>query len=69
MKVLKYEPEIKDVQVVGTVAYEWGYINVTQQDSPTSKPTTFRARFLRTMKVQADGSWKFTRVMWNTEGQ
>jgi ketosteroid isomerase-like protein len=69
MKVLKYEPEIKNLQVAGNIAYEWGHFNVTQQDSPNSKPTSFQGRFLRVMKIQADGSWKFTRVMWNTESQ
>lgn len=34
MKVLKYEPEVKDLQNVGDVAYEWGHFSVTQQESP-----------------------------------
>jgi ketosteroid isomerase-like protein len=66
VKVLKYEPEFEDVQITGEVAYEWGYFNVTQQESATSKPMSFKARFLRVMKLQSDGSWKFVRVMWNT---
>lgn len=69
IKVLKYEPEFRDIKIAGDVAYEWGYFSVTQQQSATSKPVSFRARFLRVMKLQADGSWKFVRVMWNTEGQ
>jgi uncharacterized protein (TIGR02246 family) len=67
LKVLKYEPEFEDVQITGEVAYEWGYFNVTQQESATSQPMSFRARFMRVMKRQSDGSWKFVRVMWNTE--
>jgi Domain of unknown function (DUF4440) len=31
MKVLKYEPEVKGLEVVGDVAYEWGYFTATQQ--------------------------------------
>ncbi len=69
MKVLKYEPEVKSLELVGDVAYEWGYFNVTQQASDTSKPVSFRGRFLRVLKRQANGSWKFVRVMWNTDGQ
>jgi ketosteroid isomerase-like protein len=69
MKVLKYVPEVTDLQVVGGAAYEWGFFEATHQLSADSKPTTFRARFLRVMRLQPDGSWKFVRVMWNTEGK
>ena len=69
MKVLKYEPEIKNLELVGDVAYEWGYFSVTQQGSDTSKPVRFQGRFLRVLKLQANGSWQFVRIMWNTEGQ
>jgi ketosteroid isomerase-like protein len=68
MKVLKYEPEVKNLELVGDIAYEWGCFSVTQQGSATSKSVSFRGRFLRVLKLQANGSWKFTRVMWNTEG-
>lgn len=69
MKVLKYVPEITDVQVVGDVAYEWGFFEATHQVSADSPPASFRARFLRVMKLQSDGTWRFVRVMWNTEGK
>ena len=69
IKILKYVPEFTDLQVVGDVAYEWGYFEATHQLSADSPPASFRARFLRVMKLQPDGSWKFVRVMWNTEGK
>jgi ketosteroid isomerase-like protein len=69
MKVLKYEPEVENLELVGDVAYEWGYFSVSQQGSASSKPVSFRGRFLRVLKLQENGSWKFVRVMWNTEGQ
>ena len=69
MKVLKYVPKITDLQVVADAAYEWGSFEATHQLSADSKPVTFRARFLRVMRLQTDGSWKFVRVMWNTEGK
>jgi ketosteroid isomerase-like protein len=69
LKVLKYVPDITDVRVVGDVAYEWGSFDATHQLSADSKPASFRARFLRVMRLQADGSWKFVRVMWNTGGK
>lgn len=69
MKVLKYVPEVTDLQVVGDAAYEWGFFEATHQLSADSKPASFRARFLRVMRLQPDGSWKFVRVMWNTDGK
>ena len=69
MKVLKYVPEVTDLQVVGGAAYEWGFFEATHQLSADRKPASFRARFLRVMRLQTDGSWKFVRVMWNTEGK
>jgi len=67
MKVLTYEPEFEDLQVSGDFAYEWGYFNATQQASSTSQPANFRARFLRVLRRQLDGSWKFSRVMWSPD--
>lgn len=66
-KVLKYVPDIRDVQVVGNVAYEWGYFDSTFQPSDHDKPVTLRARFMRVLKQQPDGTWKFTRIMWAPE--
>ncbi len=64
VQVVKYVPEIRDVQVSGNVAYEWGYFDATQKSPDQKAPVTLRAKLLRVMKRQTDGSWKFTRVMW-----
>src|SRR5437588_1367360 len=58
-KTLCYKPEIKDVQVAGDWAFEWGYFSY--KDSSNSKP--MRGKVLRVMKRQPDGSWKFARVI------
>ena len=54
MKVLKYVPEVTDLQVVGDAAYEWGFFEATLQLLANSKPTSFRARFLRVMRLQSN---------------
>jgi ketosteroid isomerase-like protein len=56
---LCYKSEIKDVQITGDWAFEWGYISY--RDSSNSKP--MRGKVLRVMKRQPDGSWKFARVI------
>ena len=62
-KTLCYKSEIKDVQIVGDWAFEWGYFSY--KDS--SNPKLMRGKVLRVMKRQTDGSWKFARVMGYSE--
>jgi ketosteroid isomerase-like protein len=64
VKVVKYVPDIHDTQVAGNVAYEWGYFDAAQKSSEQQAPIILRAKLLRVMRWQPDGSWKFTRVMW-----
>jgi ketosteroid isomerase-like protein len=71
MKVISYRPEIKDIQVVDGVAFEWDYFDASFSDSGKGNDVqTFRGKALRILKRQPDGTWKFSRVMWNpAEGQ
>ena len=64
VKVVKYVPDIRDVQVAGNVAYEWGYFDAVQKGSDEQAPASLHATFIRVMKRQPDGSWKFTRASW-----
>jgi ketosteroid isomerase-like protein len=64
VKVVRYLPDIRDIQVAGNVAYEWGYFEAAQKSSEQEAPHSARAKLLRVMRRQPDGSWKFTRVMW-----
>lgn len=66
-KVLKYVPDIRDVQIAGDVAYEWGYFDSTFRSSDQEQPVSFRAKFVRVLKQQPDGTWRFTRVIWTPE--
>jgi uncharacterized protein (TIGR02246 family) len=64
VKVVKYVADIRDIQVAGNVAYEWGYFDAGQKSADQQAPASLHAKLLRVMKRQPDGSWKFTRVMW-----
>jgi uncharacterized protein (TIGR02246 family) len=66
-KVLKYVPDIRDVQVAGDVAYEWGYFDSTFRPSDQEQTVSFRAKFVRVLKQQPDGNRRFTRVIWTPE--
>jgi len=58
-----YHAEIKDLQIAGDWAFEWGYFSYKK--SANIKPG--RGKVLRVIKRQPDGSWKFARVIGFTE--
>jgi uncharacterized protein (TIGR02246 family) len=64
-KPVGYTPQVADLQVANGWAVEWGSFDAQTQDNSQKQPASFRGRFLRVLKKQADGSWKFSRVMWN----
>ena len=60
-EVLKYAPEIQDVQVADGWAIEWAYYEATFKLSAKDNPISMRRKDLRVLKRQSDGSWKFAR--------
>jgi uncharacterized protein (TIGR02246 family) len=62
-KVLRYAPDIKEIQIVEGWAIEWGYTEatykMTAKDAPVNVP---RTEGMRLLKRQRDGSWKFALV-------
>jgi len=60
-KVLKYAPEIQDVQIADGWAIEWVYYDATYKMSAKDNPVNMRRKDLRVLKRQGDGSWKFAR--------
>jgi uncharacterized protein (TIGR02246 family) len=65
-RVVSYVPEIKDVTVTDGWAFEWGYFTGSYKEEASGEEKRFRAKLLRVLKKQSDGSWRFARVMWNT---
>ncbi len=52
-RTLCYRSEIKDLQIAGDWAFEWGYFSYKESADP--KPG--RGKVLRVIKRQPDGSW------------
>jgi hypothetical protein len=46
-------------------AFEWDYFDASYKESEKAEVKRFRAKALRILRRQKDGSWKFARVMWN----
>ncbi|HTM16792.1 MAG TPA: DUF4440 domain-containing protein [Terracidiphilus sp.] len=65
-KTLCGHMEIQDVQIAGDWAFEWGYFSM-KENIAEGKVSTGQGKVLRVLHRQADGSWKFARVMNLTE--
>ena len=65
-KMLCGHMEIQDVQIAGDWAFEWGYFSM-KENTAEGKMSTGQGKVLRVLHRQADGSWKFARVMNFTE--
>ena len=68
-KVLKYKPHIQDVVVDGDSAVEWGLFEVDFRTAGQPRTVELHGRFLRAMRKQPDGRWRFTRIMWQKDPQ
>jgi ketosteroid isomerase-like protein len=68
-RTLSYKPDIKDLQIVDGLAFEWDTFEVTYKESERAKPVTIHGKALRVLKRQSDGSWKFARVMAVTDSR
>ena len=62
-RTLSYKPELKDLQIVGGWAFEWGTFEVRFRESEHGTEKTLHGKILRVLRKQSDGSWKFARVM------
>jgi ketosteroid isomerase-like protein len=61
-RVLKYEPVITDVQIVGEWALEVGTFAATYKMSAKDEPVSVNDKGMRLLKRQPDGTWKFALV-------
>ena len=61
-KMLCGHMEIQDLQIAGDWAFEWAYFSMKARDAE-GKVSTGQGKVMRVLHRQADGSWKFARVM------
>jgi uncharacterized protein (TIGR02246 family) len=61
-RVLKYAPNVKDVQIADEWAIEMMYGESTYKLSAKDNPVSVQIKALRVLKRQSDGSWKFALV-------
>ena len=61
-KMLCGHMEIQDLQIAGDWAFEWAYFSMKERNAE-GKVSTGQGKVMRVLHRQADGSWKFARVM------
>jgi ketosteroid isomerase-like protein len=61
-QVLKYAPDIKDIQFTDGWAIEVGNFEATYKMSAKDNPVSVNDKGMRLLKRQSDGSWKFALV-------
>jgi uncharacterized protein (TIGR02246 family) len=61
-KVLKYAPNVRDVQIADEWAIEMMYGESTYKLSAKDNPVSVQIKAMRVLKRQSDGSWKFALV-------
>jgi ketosteroid isomerase-like protein len=62
-KVLSYEPRLQPAEISGQLATEWGTYSARFQEPEQPQPSAVRGRYLRVMKRQPDGTWRFLQIM------
>jgi uncharacterized protein (TIGR02246 family) len=66
-RVLSYVPDIKSLTITDDGwAFEWGYFTGTYVESAGGEEKRIRAKMVRILRKQPDGSWKGALGMWNT---
>ncbi|MGA2101161.1 MAG: DUF4440 domain-containing protein [Candidatus Sulfotelmatobacter sp.] len=61
--VVSYKPDIRDVQVAGDWAFEWGLFDAGYRASAGRPVEEVHGKLLRILHRENSGDWKFARVM------
>lgn len=67
--IVSYKPDIRDIQVAGDWAFEWGYFDAGLREGKGGLISSMHGKMLRVLRRE-NGQWKFFRimVMWNVDG-
>jgi ketosteroid isomerase-like protein len=60
---VSYKPEIRDVQLAGDWAFEWGLFTAGIRPASGKPVDNVHGKLLRVLRREPGGNWKFARVM------
>ena len=64
---MNFADEIVEIEVAGDLAYIWTNYTVTLTPKDVGKPIGNNGKWLIVLRRQPDGSWKFSRNIWNSD--
>lgn len=64
---MHFADEIVEVEVAGDLAIIWTNYTVTLTPKDDGEPFESNGKWLKVLKRQSDGSWKFFRNIWNSD--
>jgi len=66
-RITKYEQDWKEIRIIGDWAFEWGVFEGEAELINGGPPIKQKAKMLRLLKRQNDGSWKCARVIYHED--
>jgi uncharacterized protein (TIGR02246 family) len=64
---MNFNEEIVEVEVAGDLAVIWSNYTVTLTPKEDGEPIENKGKWLKVLKRQPDGSWRFSRNIWNSD--
>jgi uncharacterized protein (TIGR02246 family) len=64
---MNFSDEIVEVEIDGDLAVIWSNYTVTLTSKDDGEPIENNGKWLKVLKRQPDGSWKFSRNIWNSD--
>jgi uncharacterized protein (TIGR02246 family) len=64
---MRFVDEMVEVEVAGDLAIMWTNYTVTLTPKDDGEPFESNGKWLKVLKRQSDGSWKFSRNIWNSD--
>jgi uncharacterized protein (TIGR02246 family) len=64
---MHFVDEIVEIEVAGDLAVIWTNYTVTLTPKDGGEPIESNGKWLKVLKRQPDGSWKYSRNMWNSD--
>ena len=65
--LLEYKHDFKELNIVDTLAYEWGFYKNKIRVKRNGSIITVKGKLFRVLRKNKNGDWKVFRAMWTTD--
>jgi ketosteroid isomerase-like protein len=64
---VEYRLDFREVQVVGSNAFEWGTYKAVARERANAAPMTTTGKVMRVLRRESDGEWKVARTIFTVD--